>query len=750
MNTDAEHQEIRSDGTIAGYTLDKTAPKTATEANLLTITFYDDYGFSIPAGLSHNLAAGYNVSPAISVKSLVTGGRVKTLPGSSTAELWLTSVTYYDTEYRPIQTAHELYDLGNSPQERVSTLYKYDLAAVAAEQKTEHLFAGILTNSHIATYDYDHADRLLRVKEKVTIGSKTKTAYTLAQRYNILGQLQSKWFHGYAANPTKYRRRTDYTNNIMGWLTDAKTSYQQVARTDLPFYAFGLTYNNVLYAAQYSNGNMSSMKWSGMNEATLTKGLSFTYDNANRLNASTGLSSYADTESGITYDANGNIKTLTRAGAAADSLTYSYLGNQLSAIADASPGNTGVKSGTSSYSYDANGNMLTDGNRAATLTYNYLNLPKTVVTGGKTLTYDYDAGGNKHKYVADTLTVKYAGIFEYNAANVVKRVATSDGQLLSSGDTLRFDYFLKDHLGNVRVVFDERGNILQKNDYYPFGLSIDRNVPVATQAARNGVNRYLYNGKELQVGSGFVDYGARMYMPEIGRMGSMDGAADLFEHVSPYSYALNNPLSYVDPSGDTTINIKDFATTPYNPKKDEVLLDEATIKNSTNADYSAPQPGTQVMFPVSGFWGWVGHYWSSRTYDGNVVDGQGILTNQIVPITGTPPDVGFGQMGLITKILNPKINITQKGLAHTLDRHTINQITKWFNKSKFDDASKVQDLILQATQQPMIRQTNGNYARIVDAGKIIGTDRSSGHATSIYTVITNAVGDLVTSFPGKP
>ncbi|MCU7375764.1 hypothetical protein PEC18_34345 [Paucibacter sp. O1-1] len=132
------------------------------------------------------------------------------------------------------------------------------------------------------------------------------------------------------------------------------------------------------------------------------------------------------------------------------------------------------------------------------------------------------------------------------------------------------------------------------------------------------------------------------------------------------------------------------------------------------------------------------------------VNSNGILTANVAPITGTPPDVGFGKLSLITRILNPKINITQRGLAHTLDRHSINQITKWLNKSKFSNASEIQDLIIKATQQPMLRQPNGNYARVVDAGKLIGTDRASGQATSIYTVITNAIGDLVTASPGKP
>ncbi|MCE6987853.1 hypothetical protein [Dyadobacter sp. CY323] len=58
----------------------------------------------------------------------------------------------------------------------------------------------------------------------------------------------------------------------------------------------------------------------------------------------------------------------------------------------------------------------------------------------------------RHSYVADTLTVKYAGAFEYNQANAFKRLALSEGQAVFRKDTIRFDYYLKDHIGNVRVV----------------------------------------------------------------------------------------------------------------------------------------------------------------------------------------------------------------------------------------------------------------------------------------------------------
>ncbi|REC66379.1 RHS repeat-associated core domain-containing protein, partial [Chryseobacterium flavum] len=59
---------------------------------------------------------------------------------------------------------------------------------------------------------------------------------------------------------------------------------------------------------------------------------------------------------------------------------------------------------------------------------------------------------------------------------------------------------------------------------------------------------YKYNGKELQE-SGFYDYGARMYMPDLGRWGVIDPLAELYRRYSAYNYTVNNPIKYTDPDG---------------------------------------------------------------------------------------------------------------------------------------------------------------------------------------------------------
>ncbi|WP_149638666.1 RHS repeat domain-containing protein [Dyadobacter aurulentus] len=537
LNASQAHHEDKQ-GSGLGYTLANTLPNVA-EANVLTVLYYDDYTFPKPAALAYTSTFG--ATALSNAKGQQTGSRARMLGGAAN---WLVSAVYFDAEYRIVQTVRELYDLGAGALERTSLQYKYDLAPVVAQEKTEQI-TGSGTNVHLKTFEYDHADRLLSVQEKIVNGNKSREAVTVAQRYNTVGQLQQQWFH--SENAVHFRRRTTHSNNIRGWLTQSKTSYK--AKDNVPESVF---YNvNLAYASgnNYTNGNISQMQWSGKDENTFTKGLSLSYDGANRLLGASGLYSYKETETGITYDKNGNFKTLIRAGTAVDNLVYASTGNRISSVTDGSGNNTGVKSGASGYSYDANGNMTGDGSRGAVLAYNYLDLPRTVAIGGKTFSYDYDASGRKHKYVADTLTVKYAGDFEYDQSNALKRISVTGGQVVHRGDSLRFDYFLKDHLGNVRIVFDEMGRILQRTDYYPFGLEIDRNDPVQTPAARNDINRLTFIGRESQVGTGYIDLQARFYDPGIGRFMGVDPDTEGQLEFSPYHYSFNNPMRFSDPDG---------------------------------------------------------------------------------------------------------------------------------------------------------------------------------------------------------
>jgi len=105
-------------------------------------------------------------------------------------------------------------------------------------------------------------------------------------------------------------------------------------------------------------------------------------------------------------------------------------------------------------------------------------------------------------------------------------------------------YILKDHLGSASVVTDVSGTILGENRYYPFGETRVTTGTIFTDR--------LFTGQREITGLGIYHFNARFYSPKLGQFLSADTIVPSPANpqaFNRYSYALGNPLRYIDPSG---------------------------------------------------------------------------------------------------------------------------------------------------------------------------------------------------------
>ena len=490
-------------------------------------------GTGFPTSQFTNDTSGYS-------KGSLTGSAV-TVSGSSTK---IYKGYYYDVKGRVTKVVQNNllggYDVTNTV---------YTFTGQPATVTHSHTASGKSTRTEVYTYSYDHADRVSKVEH--TLGG---TKITLADyTYDSFGRLSTKSLHGSAAN------KLTYAYNLRSWLTGiTSTRFTQ-----------NLYYNTGVGTARY-NGSISSMTWKSGNESTV-RGYKFTYDGLDRmLNATygetAGISTNANrfSENVTGYDKNGNIKGLQRYGQLSstaygmiDNLTLTLNGNQLNRVDDAVAASTynggfEFKNGANAadeYSYDANGNLTKDLNKGISgITYNFLNLPNVVTfSDGSTITYTYGADGTKlrtvHKIGSTTTTTDYCGNVVYENG-VQKLLLTEEGYVTLSDS--KYNYYLKDHQGNNRVVISQSGTVEETNHYYPFGGAF---------ASTSNVQPYKYNGKELdsKKGLNWYDYGARHYDAALGRFTTNDRFAEKYYSMSPYQYGANNPVNNIDVNGDTIV-----------------------------------------------------------------------------------------------------------------------------------------------------------------------------------------------------
>ena len=133
-----------------------------------------------------------------------------------------------------------------------------------------------------------------------------------------------------------------------------------------------------------------------------------------------------------------------------------------------------------------------------------------------------------------------------NGAFSLESAAFDGGRFFATSSGVETRYYIADHLGSVRVIVDDNGEVIERNDFYPFGLRWNNDAaPIAD-------NRYRYNAKEEQafLALPYIDYGARMYDPKYNiRWNSVDPLAEKYLYLSPFAFCGNNPIENTDSNG---------------------------------------------------------------------------------------------------------------------------------------------------------------------------------------------------------
>ncbi|OQP55780.1 DUF6443 domain-containing protein [Niastella populi] len=564
-------QHLASAAASTAYPFAVNTPPTTVYWEYLTKTGYDNYSaIPAASGLTdaidnsynssnYGINTSYNVSPDYAqqlpatasslTKGLVTWTETKVL-GTST---YLYTVNLYDDKRRLVQVKSKNITGG---ADLLTTQYSWSGQPLANIFKQVKSGANTQTTVTVTKMTYDDLGRLVQTDKKIqnsnVNGNALPASYTTISKheYDALGQLKKKMIGnkpGAAAGTPLANLEYDY--NIRGWLLSINKEYITATSNNDRYFGMQLGYdkNGIqgTFAPQY-NGNIGGTIWKSEGDQQ-TRKYDFTYDAVNRLtkagftqyvdgsgatatfniNAGVDFSMGGDPNTGGTmkYDANGNIIEMWQTGlksgssSVIDKLTYSYNTNSnklLSVFDNVTPtadnGKLGdFKDGSNGtgddYTYDDNGNLIADNNKAiSSITYNHLNLPLVVtVTGKGTIAYVYDAAGNKQqKTTTETgATVMYNGT-NYTGITITttttylggtvyeSKVYTNNATLntaLGYTDKLQFigheegrirglydnsaspntltglacDYMLKDHLGNIRSLLTEE----QKTQYYP-------------------------------------------------------------------------------------------------------------------------------------------------------------------------------------------------------------------------------------------------------------------------------------------
>jgi RHS repeat-associated protein len=298
----------------------------------------------------------------------------------------------------------------------------------------------------------------------------------------------------------------------------------------------------------------------------------FQYDPVNRLIS-------INDEQTVSYFANGNIKTKHDVENGA-TYTYGTKPSQCGASASTAGPNAVSQVGQMHYCYDANGNQthrFTNGTQTRRITYSAFDKPLTIEAGGERTTFAYDTSRNRYKRHTtangDTTTLYYIGNVEVVQVNgerteMRRYLPNAIQTAYSESGAVVYQYLQKDHLGTIDSITNAQGALTKKLFFDVWGAreAVDNSVWGAiikqhlstslfsTSAIENlaSFTPRGFTGHEHVDHANIIHMNGRIYDPTLGRFLQADPfiqAPNNSQNYNRYSYVLNNPLSYTDPSG---------------------------------------------------------------------------------------------------------------------------------------------------------------------------------------------------------
>lgn len=417
---------------------------------------------------------------------------------------------------------------------------------------------GLLLSRDGTTYEYDGNNRLIRIA--YPDGTTMENSYDASgNMVNMRDATGISTFEYDAAN--RLIRYTNPEGRQVNYLLDS------VGNVTTLTYPEGQT---VTYQYDGLNRITQVTDWLGMsttyqydsrgnlalkNNINSNSTLSATYDAINRLNDYTDknfVGSLVISSGSYKYDAEGNVSGIVQQlplnpAPILSNKNYTYnLANQI----------TSETIGGTSYTHDANGNLIrkTLGAQITDYTYDYEDRLTQIVSPDRTLQYQYDGAGRrtartvdgvKTGYILDIKPALFMPLAESDAdGNIIRYyLYGAQGELLSTIDASGNQYWYHyDHIGNTLALSDISGNLINKYAYDPFGRLAGMEETVSNPF------RFVGQFGVMDEGDNLFYMRARYYDPAIGRFINKDPIG-LLGGLNMYAYVGNNPIKLIDPLG---------------------------------------------------------------------------------------------------------------------------------------------------------------------------------------------------------